>query len=103
VSDLFDLAESRALRDAALARVSSNAGSFIERGLAAISLLPGGEYTGAMIRHALILQEIAPHHCNAWGALVRSAIHRGLLHPTGRFTPSISKKNHAHRTEVYTK
>lgn len=102
-SDLFDLTTSKALRDEGISRVSTNAGTFIEQGLVALAGLAGGDYTGERVRAALLEQGIIPHHSNAWGALIKAAIRRGLLHPTGRFVPMRSKKSHAHTTQVYLK
>lgn len=101
--DLFDLTVSKALRDEGISRVSTNAGTFVERGLVAIAGLPGGDYTGERVRAAMLEQGIMPHHSNAWGALVKAAIRQRLLHPTGRFVPMRSKKSHAHTTQVYRK
>jgi len=99
--DLFDLAEGRRLQAEGIERVSLNAGNFIQRGLAAIAVLPPGRYTGETIRAKLLAKEIAPHHPNAWGALILAAIKRGMLHHTGHYVPMRSKKSHAHKNEVY--
>lgn len=103
MSDLFDLAEGRALRDAGTASVTANAGGFMDKALDEIAALPSGEYRGENIRAHCLCRGIAPHHPNAWGALIATAAKRGLLKPTGRYVAAASKKSHASVQQVYQK
>lgn len=103
MSDLFDLAQARSLRDAGTASVTANAGGFMDMALGEIAALPSGEYRGENIRAHCLCRGITPHHPNAWGALILAAQKRGLLRPTGRFLPATSKKSHASVQQVYEK
>lgn len=103
MSDLFDPAQARALRDAGTAKAAANAGGFMDKALDVIAALPSGEYRGENVRLACTLRGIEPHHPNAWGALILLAQKRGLLRPTGRFLPAASKKSHASVQQVYEK
>lgn len=100
---LFDAAASREARDAGLALVGYNAADFIPLGLMMIGRLAPWTYTGEDIRRQLTAAGITPHHANAWGALVRCAIKRGLLHPTGRYLPMVAVSSHARKTAEYEK
>jgi hypothetical protein len=97
---LLDYAASRIARDEALARVTRSSDAFMVNALIAISQLRG-EFRGEQIRATLMAQGIEPHHHNAWGAVVRSALKRGLLEATGRFEAMHDVKSHARKTEVY--
>lgn len=103
MSDLFDLAQARSLRDAGTASVTANADGFMDKALNMIAALPSGEYRGEQVRLACTLRGIEPHHPNAWGALILAAQKRGLLRPTGRFVSAASKKSHASVQQVYEK
>jgi hypothetical protein len=99
--DLFDAAEARAQRDAALERVADNAGDFMGAALATVARLPAGEWTGEQIRTAVLNRGIVPHHHNAWGALICAAVKQGLVVPTGRYVAMRARKSHARKTPVY--
>lgn len=94
----------KAARDEAIDRVATNAGSeWVATGLNKISQLAAGEYTGEQIRLILTEAGIVPHHHNAWGALISSAVKRGILIDTGRLDHMQTKKSHARKTSVYQK
>lgn len=100
-ADLFGGASAGA-RDAALEVVAENAEDatqFMSRGLRAIAAL-SGEYTGEDVRRCLTAAGVTPHHHNAWGALIRSAIKSGLLVPTGRYVRMTAVRSHARATQV---
>lgn len=98
-----DLFEARAARDEALDRVTSNAGSdWMAAGLLEISRLSNWEGTAEDLRLLFLDRGFhQPHHHNAWGGLIRTAIGRGLLLRTGRFTNMRTRKSHARMTAVY--
>ena len=97
--DLFTAAEAR---DAALARVAENAGSeWMNDACAALRRFDGAQGTGEDFRVWLTELGITPHHHNAWGALVRTARSRGILHPTGEYRKMKTVKSHARETPVY--
>jgi hypothetical protein len=106
-ADMFgwrDAERARHERDAALQRVSSNAGRWIDRAMAAISLVPAFEGTAEDLRFRLVRDGLEPpHHHNAWGAVTRKALDRGLLKRTGKLRAMTGAKSHARRTEVYIK
>lgn len=99
---LLDYAASKAARDEALLRVTAHAGTeFMKVGLFAIANLPDGDVTGEHVRVTLIAKNIRPHHPNAWGALVRTAVRLGLLIETGLYTHMTDVRSHARRTAIY--
>jgi hypothetical protein len=94
----------RRARDDALARVGGGAGSWMgeARALAGHLLPPGWEGTGEDLRLALTEAGLrAPHHHNAWGALVLGLVARGLLARTGQMRGMRTARSHARRTAVY--
>lgn len=108
--DLIDLMQARSERDKAIQKVSLNNDSFMSRALDCIQDLkdlPGEffgrhcEFTGEQIRLYLTLCKIIPAHSNAYGALVMTAVKRGLIVPTGRYTSMKSRSSHARKTAVY--
>lgn len=96
-ADLFSVAEAR--RDAALKSVSRD-GAWIESALDVIASMRG-EATGEQIR--LRCEPIigTPQHHNAWGAVIRTAIGRGLIRFAGRYEKMRTPRSHARRTPVY--
>lgn len=97
--DLFEAADAR---DRALKKVADNAGDFMGRGLKAIMALPADwRGTGEELRLYLAGLGIEPHHHNAWGALIRTAVVSRLLRPTGEYVSMKTVKSHARRTPVY--
>lgn len=99
----LNLSEGMRLRDEGIAQVAKNSPDFMDAGLDAIVGFDFVETTGDVIRVRLENRGITPHHVNAWGALIRSAIAKKLLIPTGKIRKSRSPKNHAHKYETYTK
>lgn len=89
------------LRDEALARVAENAGDFMSAAMEMIEKMPSGEATGEEIRQRISNLGLSPHHPNAWGALIRSAVKEKLITPTGVWSPMRQPKSHARRTPVY--
>jgi len=105
MSDLFgdNQDEAKKARDAALSRVASNSGAWRANALAALSLLDRG-YTGTAedIRIRLGMKGLkAPHHHNAWGELIKTAIKVGKIVPTGQRRHMKTTKSHARQTPVY--
>ena len=92
-----------ALRDEGLAAVSDNAQPWMDKALA---LLPQMSFwrhqvTGEDI-HLWIEARIGPpHHFNAWGALVNTAVRRGIIEFADCYRKCTSPVRHAHRTPVY--
>ena len=75
-----------------------------EQAKAFMKMLPHGWIgTGEDIRRFLIeeMQLEPPHHHNAWGSLIRTAVHRGLIGGTGRWTRMRGPKSHARPTQIY--
>lgn len=100
---LFDAAESRAARDAGIALVTENSGGFMPLALLLVSKLGPGEYIGEDVRRACNAAGLFPHHPNAWGSLIRTAIKRGYLTPTGDLDPMKFVKSHARKSMVYSR
>lgn len=71
--------------------------------LMCIAELPASStVTGEEIREFLLENGVEPpHHQNVWGALIRIAIARGYLEPTGDVRPMKSPQAHGRRTPVY--
>lgn len=101
--DQFSLFEGRAARAEALTQVEDNSGDWMTRAYRALlTIEPGTELTGEDVRrHITDGGCSAPHHPNAWGALIRVAVVRGALSDTGRMTQMKAVKSHARRTPVY--
>jgi hypothetical protein len=90
-------------RDAAVKKVSDNSGDWISHGLALLGRLPRG-YVGIGEEIRLRLTEMglaAPHHHNAWGALILHGVKRGILRGTGRIGHMKMEKSHARKSEIY--
>ena len=97
-----DLFEAKQARDEALKRVENNSGDWLGKALREIGLLPGGrEMIGEDIRIAIHEKVGAPHHHNAWGAVIKSAVSRKLLIPTDKYRHMKTKKSHARASRVY--
>lgn len=96
--DLFDAAIAR---DEALAAVLKEPWSSVA--LRALHGLPSGDYTGEDIRLRLIEEVGAPHHHNAWGALIMNAVRSGLLVAIGTYRHMKTTKSHGRKTPVYYK
>lgn len=100
MSDLFG--DALHARDDALAQVSFNAGDWMIHARARVAALPFG-WTGTAedIRVLLMNNGLpAPHHHNAWGALIKSCVPRFLV-PTGETRNMATRRSHARRTPVY--
>lgn len=99
---LFNLGVSEQERNRALIQVTQNAGpEFMASGLAAIASLKGQEMTGEEIREILLQRGIIPHHFNAWGALIMTAVRQGKLVSSGKLAKSRNKTSHARKAMVY--
>lgn len=97
-------------RDKGLQKVSLNNPNFMDKALDELAiikrLMPNEEFspdgfTGEDIRNWLSTDGIQPDHSNAWGALIMTAIKRGIIVPTGSYTSMKSKTSHARKTAVY--
>jgi hypothetical protein len=97
-----DLFTAAAARDAALATVEANAGTWPARALAAFADLGfGRQMTGEQIRHEVGAMVGPPHHHNAWGALIAIAVKRRLVEKTGEYRKMQDVQSHARSTPVY--
>jgi hypothetical protein len=103
MAEQLDLLAALDARDAALERVSHNAGeTWMQEGVRRIGLLRSWQGTAEDLRILLLDSGFeAPHHHNAWGALTRMALSHGLLVRTGAFTHMRTRKSHARMTAVY--
>jgi len=97
----LDTAEDR--RDKALAQVEDNAGpTWTELAHEEVRKLdPRRCWTGEQIR--LHIEDICgkPHHHNAWGAIISSAVKADVLQATGEWRKMQTPKSHARKTPVY--
>jgi hypothetical protein len=98
--DYTNSTDSKEARDEALELVARNAENFMVLGMIKIRSMDG-EVTGEDIRIKLSECGIKPHHHNAWGALINSAIRHGILQATGEYRHMRVKSSHARRTPVY--
>lgn len=87
-------------RDDALGRVSRNAGSYTDRALEQIRTIDG-EFSGEDIRLLVESRIGKPHHHNAWGAIIRTAIKQGAIQRTGRMAQMNTRRSHARMTPTY--
>lgn len=98
---LFDYAASTQARDVVLKTVAENSGTFIQRALSALAHM-SGPLTGEDIRRRLSERGIEPHHHNAWGALISTAVKRGILIDSGMTVRMKDERSHARKTTLYT-
>lgn len=88
-------------RDKAIDRVTTNSGEFMSDALAALRRIEAKHVTGEDVREYLTGIGIQPHHHNAWGALIMTAIKDGILKPTQQFKNMRGPKSHGRMTRVY--
>jgi hypothetical protein len=95
------LVASRAARDAGMEAVTQP--SFFANVLALLStgVLHGRTMTGEELRLFCLRRGVAPHHSNAWGAIVHHLVRKGFLEPTGEYRQMCVETSHARRTRVY--
>ena len=100
--DLLDDAASIKERDIALAVVVQNSGDdWMDFAMRAIVRLPiGWTGLGEDVREHVINAVGGPHHPNAWGALIMSALRQQLLFKTGQWKKMRAKKSHARMSPV---
>ena len=97
-----DLDLGRQQRDEALAQVAENAMPYTEQAAQLIDQLnPGTDWTGEDIRIYIESKIGKPHHHNAWGAIINSAVRRKTLIKTGKYRQMRAPKSHARATPVY--
>jgi hypothetical protein len=93
--------EAQAARDEGMSRVAKNSGDWMSKALDAVKALPAGfEGTGEDIRLKIEPRCGKPHHHNATGALIRTAINRGMLRYVAHRQMK-TEKSHARSTPVY--
>jgi hypothetical protein len=97
-----DLFAAKAARDEALDRVGANSGAWMTRAIAVVELLIPRGWTGMGedVRHIVAFEVGEPHVRNAWGAMIRTAISRGLLIPTGQYQHPKDTASHASKKQV---
>lgn len=97
-----DMFGAKLARDDALKRVEGNAGDWMEKALAAVTLLDSGRLmTGEDIRVAIVKDVGEPHHHNAWGAMIKNAIKQRLIVPTGKWRHMKLPQSHARNSPIY--
>ena len=110
MTDLFDFIErgrraqaaAEKARDEALAQVAANNPTWMDDALGAINNMPTcWAGIGEDLRGYVSSVVGDPGHPNAWGALINTAVRRGLLFPTGRYLKMRQKKSHARKTPEY--
>ena len=100
--DLASAAEARYERDKALAQVAENAMPYTKQAAQLIDRLnPGTDWTGEDIRIYIEGKIGKPHHHNAWGAIINSAVRRKTLIKTNQYRQMKTPKSHARATPVY--
>ena len=97
-----DMFSARRARDDAIESVTRNSADWMQSALVAISKIQRGtEVIGEDIRIMIRDKVGDPHHHNAWGALIKSAIRNGLLIQTDRFRQMKTTKSHARVSRIY--
>ena len=94
-----DLWAARRARDKALSLVDEP--PYSDRALLIIPRMTGRSVTGEDIRLTIERVIGQPHHHNTWGAIIATAVRRGLLIKTGHYTQMKTKKSHARVTPTY--
>lgn len=88
----------------ATARARTDSRSWIEAALSLMEQLHAhkSRVTGEDVRFWLRSRRFrAPAHPNTYGALIRTAIGRGLLRPLGEYRPMRASTSHGRITQVY--
>ena len=94
-----DLWAARRARDKALSLVDEP--PYSDRALLIIPQMTGRSVTGEDVRLTIERVIGQPHHHNSWGAIIATAVRRGLLIKTGHYTQMKTKKSHARVTPTY--
>jgi len=100
----FDLFAGMALRDKGMKQVFVNSGEWKDIAYEyLLKLTPRNiDITGEFIRVTIINAGCPyPHHCNAWGPLIKKAARAGVLRFTGTYRLARTKKRHASVVRVY--
>ena len=98
----FDLFGGKEARDEGLKKVASGSPDYIDGGMALIANLPNGtELTGEDVRLKCVAAGLRYHHPNVHGSLIKRAVDRGLLRPTGRWVQPKAKPSHASKIQVH--
>jgi hypothetical protein len=104
MTNQFDLFAGMALRDKGMEQVFANSGEWKDIAYEyLVKLTPRyvdltGESIKVLIMNAGCPQ---PHHCNAWGPLIKKATSNGVLRFTGTYRLARTKKRHASVVRVY--
>ena len=98
----FDLAEALKRRDDGMQQVAENARPYTQQAAELIARInPGTEWTGEDIRIHVESKIGKPHHHNAWGAIINTAVRGKVLVKTGVYRKMKTPKSHARATPVY--
>ena len=103
MNDLFgDEPTAKQERDVALAQVGANAGTWLGMALMRLRIYQSGtEGTAEQFRLWLLRDGLpAPHHHNAWGAMIKRAQDKNILRKTGKHAHMSTRKSHARMTPV---
>lgn len=91
----IDMFGGKQARDEGMQRVGDHNPDYIQGGLAWIANQPNGTVlTGEDVRLRCLAAGLRYHHQNAHGTLIRMAVERGLLRPTGRWVPPKATPSH---------
>lgn len=96
--------QGRAARDAALEQVAGNSEPWHDQAIRLLRRIrdsTGTGMTGEDINQFVTRQIGQPHHHNAKGALIMSAVKAGIIAPTDEYRPMRNTRSHARRTRVY--
>ena len=93
----------RMLRDEGIKRVIENSETWQDRALRIIQAAQFDQVTGEELREPVVLAIGEPHHPNAWGALINTAVKRGLIVKTGQYTQMRRASAHARVNAIYRK
>lgn len=99
----IDLFKSRKRRDAGIAQTSERNSMFLGAAMDVLLLLRERKtITGEQLRYEVAsrvnLQPTSPH---VWGAIIRTAVKRGVLKDSGRTGQMQDVKSHARRTPIW--
>lgn len=92
-----------ALRDEGMDRANENSRSWHDRAIDVIRNMPTGEFMGEDIHRQVEVTIGDPHHPNAYGALIMTAIRWGLIVKTGEYRKCSRPSAHARTNPVYFK
>jgi hypothetical protein len=99
--DLFNQPPAVVAREEALTKVAGNSPEWMQKAIGILREYPNEQATGEDLREFVRSKIGDPHHHNVYGAMIMSAVRKGMLVNTGVYQNMKLKQSHARRNPVY--